>query len=100
MKRISILAMGIALVGAVALTSCGSKGAKDETKTECCEKKDSSACCEKKDSTACCEKKDSTAACCEKKDSTACTGKKEGCDKSHKGHDADSAKKCCGHKHN
>ncbi len=69
------------LVGAIAFTSCGSKETKatDETKSECCEKKDTSACCEKKDSTACTEKKDSCAKACE-------------------GHNADSTKKCAEHK--
>lgn len=80
MKKISVLMMSIVLVGAVALTSCGSKDAKSETKTECCEKKDSSACCEKKDSTACTEKKDS-------------------CNKPCAGQAADSTKKCGEHKH-
>jgi len=61
MKKVNVLMMSIMLVGAIAFTSCGSKETKatDETKSECCEKKDTSACCEKKDSTACTEKKDS-----------------------------------------
>ena len=79
MKKISVLMMSIVLVGAVALTSCGSKETKAEATTECCEKKDSSACCEKKDSTACTEKKDS-------------------CNKPCEGHNADSTKKCAEHK--
>jgi hypothetical protein len=72
MKKISVLMMSIALVGAIALTSCGAKETKatEETKTECCEKKDTSACCEKKDT---------------------CTTPCEG-------HNADSTKKCAEHK--
>lgn len=52
MKKVSVLMMSIVLVGAIALTSCGAKETKatEETKSECCEKKDTAACCEKKDS--------------------------------------------------
>lgn len=62
MKRTKAILLGVVFLSALALSSCGSKPAK-ETK-ECCKEGEKKECCEKKDSTAC-EKK------CEH-DKTAC----------------------------
>lgn len=44
--------MGIALVSVIVFTSCGTKEAKSEASSECCDKNDTSACCDKNDSAA------------------------------------------------
>mgnify|MGYP001577235230 FL=1 len=51
MKRTKAILLGVVFLSALALSSCGSKPAK-ETK-ECCKEGEKKECCEKKDSTAC-----------------------------------------------
>ncbi len=63
MKKTRFILMGVVLISALAVASCGSKQAK-ATK-ECCKEGEKKECCEKKDSTS-----------CEKK----CEGEKAACD--------------------
>lgn len=79
MKKSIIILSSAILFAAFSFTSCGNAQTKtEETKTECCEKKDKEACCEKSDSTkhAC-----DTTKCAGKHqvaDSTKCAEKHEG----------------------
>ncbi len=78
MKKSIIILSSAVLFVAFSFASCGNAQPKtEETKTECCEKKDKEACCEKKDS--CKHEASDTTKCAgkhEHSDSTKCADKK------------------------
>jgi hypothetical protein len=80
MRKSLIIVSSAVLFAAFSFCSCGNAPKQaEETKTECCEKKDKEACCATKDS---CKHEASDSTKCAGKhegtDSTKCAGKHEG----------------------